>query len=284
MAEGAQDDLKDTTTTDAADQAAPGAEDQAAPPGGEQNPGEDAAPKSALEAARAVMAKGAKDAAAEKPQGESQPAAKADADKTAKPNEAEFDDPSLPFKDHPAYKKWASEHRILKVAKEKNEQAIAQMEPRVKAHDALLNFFDTNGLKQDDVAQGLTIMAAVRNDPAKAYELLAPIVEELRVAVGEKIPADIQARIEGGLIDEASGRELAKQRAAAELARQQSTHLATELRAVLDVYRQRKMNHFMQEDAQRHIASAPAAEDTVNANLRPRVPRLAPKGLTLVPT
>ena len=184
--------------------------------------GEDAAPKTALEAAKAVMAKGAKDAADEaKPQTGEPPTAK-----TEKKVDVEFDDPSLPFKDHPSWKKWSSEHRILKVAKEKNEQAIAQMEPRVKAHDALLNFFDTNGLKQEDVAQGLSIMAAVRNDPARAYELLAPIVEGLRVAVGEAIPPDIQQRIEAGLIDEASGRELAKQRAAADLAKQESARYA----------------------------------------------------------
>ena len=219
-AEVTQDDLKDTTTADAADSAT--VDDKAAPAGGEPKQGEDAAPKTALEAAQAVMAKGAKDAAGEKPQGETQPPAKDAADK-AKPDAD--DDSTLPFKDHPRWKEMSSSNRILKVAKEKNEQAIAQMEPRVKAHDALLGFFDTNNLNQQDVAQGLTIMAAVRNDPAKAYELLAPIVEGLREMVGETIPADIKAKIDGGLIDEATGRELAKKRAEAGLAQSRATAL-----------------------------------------------------------
>lgn len=206
--------------------ATPDVASAAAKPVEGEKKGEDAAPKTALEAAKRVMAKEAKPASEAKPQdGTQAPAEVADADK-AKPTDTEFDDPALPFKDHPAYKKWASEHRILKVAKEKNEKAIADMEPRVKAHDDLLGYFTSNNLNQQDVASGLSIMSAVRNDPARAYELLTPIYENLKAMVGVTLPQDIQARVESGALDAESAQELARSRAAAGLERQRATSMA----------------------------------------------------------
>jgi hypothetical protein len=216
----------DPSTVVAADAApAPDASQDAAPnTGGEQSPegekkGEDAAPKTALEAAQAVVAKERKERSAGEPQ-KGEPGAKPEGEK---PPKVAFDDPNLPFKNHPAYKQWASEHRTLKVAKEKNEAAIAELTPKAKAHDDLIGFFESNSLNQQDVATGLSIMQAMKNNPAQAYEMLRPVYEKLLMIVGETIPADIKARVEAGEISEQAARELAQARAHAGIAQNQAS-------------------------------------------------------------
>lgn len=173
---------------------------------GDKNQGDEAAPKTALEAAKAVMAKEGKDAS-EKPQ-EGEPDAK------AKPEGEGKDDPDakLPFANHQRWKETTSELRILRVAKEKNEEAIKALTPKAQTYDELSNWLQQSNLAKDDFANLLTIGAAVRNEPFKAYELLKPIMDQLEGIVGTKLPADIQAKVDQGLVDPETARDLARAR------------------------------------------------------------------------
>ena len=189
------------------------------PAGGEDDKGKIAEPpKTALEAAQRVMAKEGKQPSDEKPQPDTaKPATEAKPDE--KKGAAEEDDSNLPFKEHPRWKKMSSEHRMLKVAKEKNEDAIKALEPKAKTFDELTVYLRENNLARDDFQQGLTIMAAIRNDPAKAFELLRPVMERLELTVGERLPEDLKAKVEAGTIDADTAKELARTRGAAAIAK-----------------------------------------------------------------
>lgn len=182
---------------------------------GAKTQGEDAAPKTPLEAAKRVMAKEGKPASDAKPQDGTQTPPKAADDKS----KAEDDDSKLPFKDHPTWKKVSSENRTLRKAKELNEVAIKELEPKAKTYDDLNKFFTGNNLSKDDITLGFNVMVAVRNDPAKAYALLQPVMKELEAMVGIAIPPDIQARLDAGVIDAETAQELARTRASDKLSK-----------------------------------------------------------------
>lgn len=191
----------------------PAPEKQEAPKGGETKSGENAAPKTPLEAAKRVMAKEQKQGSETKTQTDAtgKPASE-------KPKDAPDDEENLPFKDHPAYRKVQSENRILKVAQKKNEEAIKALEPKAQTFDELSGYLQENNLGRDDFANGLTIMVAVRNDPAKALELLAPVVSRLQQVVGITLPADLQKRVDSGELTAEAAQAISRSQGEARLA------------------------------------------------------------------
>lgn len=182
-------------------------------PKGEEKSGEDAAPaKTPLEAAKRVMAKEQKQGSETKPQVEAQ-----------KPNpeekpKGEEDDAELPFKDHPTYRKLRSEHRMLRVAKEKNEEAIRSLEPKGKTFDELTTYLQTNNLGRDDFASGLSIMTAIRNDPIKGYEMLKPVLDKLEEQLGIRLPPELKAQVDAGQITPEVALEISRSRSGERIA------------------------------------------------------------------
>lgn len=225
-AESAHQEDQTETSAAAAAQATPAPEEkQAAPapdkappekaPEGESKEGESAAPKTALDAAKRVMAKEQKAGSEAKPQEGEQPKPQAETDKS----KAEDDDANLPFKDHPRWKKMSSENRILQVAKEKNEEAIKALQPKAKGYDDLTGYLRENNLGKEDFSNLLAIGVAVRNNPMEAYRMLKPVMEQLEGLVGERLPPDLQAKVDSGVIDAETARELARTRSAEHLAK-----------------------------------------------------------------
>ena len=230
MAEGTQEVVeKSADTTTPGGEAAPGASKAdaaasggAAPEkGGEKTQGEDAAPKTPLEAAQRVMAKEAKDVSAKPQDGEQSPTK---ATEDAKPKEGEAakgaseDDVPPAVKSSPAYKKLSSENRILQVAKEKNEQAIKDLEPKAKVYEDLSTFIKQGNLSSEDFQSGLTIMRALKMDPPTAYKMLVPVMKELEAAVGVTLPQDLEVEVEAGTISRERAQELSRARADAAIA------------------------------------------------------------------
>lgn len=236
-AEVTQDDVKDKP-----DAAAPGGEaapdkpagdpaDGAAPDkGGEEGKGESAAPKNALEAAQRVMAKEGK-VASDNPQDQKQPDAKVGDDKLkdgeSKPGDEDADVPAN-VKSHPKYRQLSEDLKVERRANRINKDAIAKLEPHAKVGENLSQFINSYGFTQDEFAQGLAIMAATKNDPRKAFELLSPIVEGLRSRVGLVLPDDLQRDVEAGTITPERAQELSRARASSTLDRERAA--ATEAR------------------------------------------------------
>lgn len=191
--------------------------------GGEQaQSSEPGTPKTALEAAERVMerAREASLASAQQPQpGAPQEPLKAQAD------ELKAGDAKLPFAQHPRWKEATSEIRILRVAKEKNEAAIKDLEPKAGTFDQLSGWLRENNLGQQDLTNLFAIGSAVRNDPIKAHELLKPIMEELESMIGERLPQDLQNAVAQGSMTEEAARAIARARGEATIYKGRSESL-----------------------------------------------------------
>jgi hypothetical protein len=119
------------------------------------------------------------------------------------------DDSKLPFHNHPRWKQMLAERDSLKEDASQYQQVVS--------------FMRGNNLNAQEVAQGMQVMALIKNDPLRALEALKPTIEHLRQFAGESLPDDIKQKVDGGFIDHESASELARQRAQAQFmtARQQ---------------------------------------------------------------
>lgn len=199
-------------------EAAPAPDTQQAVPadagdGASQHSEAEDTPKTALEAAERVMerAKEASLASATPQTGTAQETAK------PSPDELKAGDAKLPFANHPRWKEATSEIRILKVAKEKNEGAIKELEPKAQTFDQLSGWLRENSLGKDDLTSLLTIGAAVRNDPQAAYDMLRPIMEELELKVGVRLPQDLENAVAQGQMTQEAAQAIARSRGEATL-------------------------------------------------------------------
>lgn len=119
------------------------------------------------------------------------------------------DDSKLPFHNHPRWKQMLAERDSLKEDASQYQQVAS--------------FMRGNNLSAQEVAQGMQVMALIKNDPLRALEALRPTMENLRRFAGESLPEDIAKKVDDGFIDRDSAAELARQRAQSEFltARQQ---------------------------------------------------------------
>ena len=116
------------------------------------------------------------------------------------PSEPEDDETfnDVPFNEHPRFKKLITERNAYK------EDATQ--------YGKITGFLDQNNVTAEEAAQGLQIMALMKQDPAKALEALQPYVQSLSEVTGATMPDDIQARVNDGYLDEDAGKELARSR------------------------------------------------------------------------
>jgi hypothetical protein len=184
-------------------------------------PDTSAAPKNAFEAVKKVM-EGDR-AAAETAAGKSTatiasaPETKPDAaattqDKTATDDKTaggsrltkeEFD--ALPPK---AQARFNELYREAKTAQTQFERA----KPVVQAFTDLQGWIGRQGMTQEEFTYGLTLIANAKNNPAKAYEMLQPLLGDLRKHVGEELPEDLAAEVEAGTLSKERAQELARRR------------------------------------------------------------------------
>lgn len=110
----------------------------------------------------------------------------------------------------------------------------------------VVNYLSENNLTSEEAANALHTFALAKVDPAKAFAELKPWLQELLVAAGEVLPADIQARVDKQEISAEVGIELSRERAKAKSfearqgfeaqrqARTSQTNLVTELVSTAD--------------------------------------------------
>ena len=127
-----------------------------------------------------------------------------DADAASKDAQQQKVDPSkqaekLPFHNHPRWKEMITERDTLK--------------PKAEQYDKITTFMTNNGLTPAEMAEGMGIMALMKNDPVEAYKLLKQHADKLARFAGEELPEDIQAKMDDGFIDSESAKELARLKA-----------------------------------------------------------------------
>ena len=63
------------------------------------------------------------------------------------------------------------------------------------------------------MADGMKIMALVKNNPIEAFDALKPVVDSLALQAGKVLPDDLKSKVDDGYMDQETANELAKTRA-----------------------------------------------------------------------
>jgi len=111
-------------------------------------------------------------------------------------------DEKLPFHDHPRWKEVVGENQQLKAQKPLIEQA-----------QQLNSFCEQNRITPEELNNSLEFMRLFKTDPEAARKMLEPTWKSLEGYVGNELPADLQAKVVEGKMEEADARELARLRA-----------------------------------------------------------------------
>lgn len=123
-------------------------------------------------------------------------------------------DDNVPFHNHPRWKEIMREREELK--------------QKSKQYEEISEYMRANGLSSGELAQGFEVMALMKNDPARAKEVLNMHMQRLAQFTGEILPKDIQLKLDMGEIDEASATELAALRARSQVSQHQVQQSRTE--------------------------------------------------------
>lgn len=113
--------------------------------------------------------------------------------------------------------------RFQEVIKERNEvrEQLKAVEPELADYRNIVGFMDSNSLKNEEVFEGFKIMAALKNNPALAAQMLAPHIAALNQFLGISLPPNLQKQVEDGLITPEAARQLAA-------TQNQNAHLQTQ--------------------------------------------------------
>lgn len=111
-------------------------------------------------------------------------------------------------------------NEVTSLTKERDE-----LRPQAQQFQQVARFVADAGLSIDEVNRGFDIMAAVKQNPLRAYEMMTPLYEQLQQMVGAVLPNDLREAVDLGRISEAHARELARSRAAATLHEQRSQRI-----------------------------------------------------------
>lgn len=155
------------------------------------------------------------------------------------------DEPEVPkeFHKHPAWKRIIREKEALRGPAEQYRK--------------IEGFMEAQRLSPTEVVEGYRVMALIKNDPAKALEVLTGYVDQLAGLTGRTMPADLAEKVRRGQVDQSTAEELARKRAEGRLTEQQ---LADE----------------RQRDAERRVAeirqAAKGAVERAEASIRERDP------------
>jgi len=94
------------------------------------------------------------------------------------------------------------------------------------------------GLTQDDMAQLFAWPRLLASDPKAAVEQLQKFTAHWQERVGQTLPADLRAKVDDGVLDEATAKEVASLRATSALDKTRYQHEAAEQQRVTTAQRQ----------------------------------------------
>jgi hypothetical protein len=145
----------------------------------------------------------------------------AEADVTAAPEKepvAEFSQEDMK-RFHPK-----TQDRIRQILEQRDHanSIVREAEPKIRAHDKIVDYMGRHGLTPADFDNGMAIMAEAKSgDPRRALELLSPLVKNLMKAAGYDLPEELQAEVREGRLSQQRAQELSVSRAEAQRLQQQ---------------------------------------------------------------
>jgi len=118
----------------------------------------------------------------------------------------------VPFNKHPRFRSLVAEKNELK-------ELAAKLQGDSEQYSKITDFIDKNNLTAKDAVEGFKIMAAIRNNPNTAHDMLSHHLNNVSKITGRVLPEDIQSKVDDGFLDEDAAKELSQARAT--LAREQ---------------------------------------------------------------
>ncbi len=140
----------------------------------------------------------------------------AEADVTAAPEKepvAEFSQEDMK-RFHPK-----TQDRIRQILEQRDHanSIVREAEPKIQAHDKIVDYMGRHSLTPADFDNGMAIMAEAKSgDPRRALELLSPLVKNLMKAAGYDLPDELQAEVRDGRLSPQRAQELSVSRAEAD--------------------------------------------------------------------
>ena len=177
----------------------------------------------------------------------------------------------LPFHNHPRWKEVQAE---LKEAK-----------PAAEEYRKITSFMQSQGLTNQEVAEGFQIMALMKNNPAEAHKRISEYKSRLDAFVGEKLPDPIREKVDNGSIDPETAKEYAALLAQRQLEQQRAEYQQVEFaRQSQDNMRSAVVNWEQQKKAKDPEWSAKEAliTDRVRSLMASEQPNTAEQAVALV--
>ncbi len=140
------------------------------------------------------------------------------------------------------------------------KEQVATVQPAAQQYEKLQSFLASNHLDARSAANALRIAALLqganegRVDPAGVIEELMPLVDQLKSLSGDVLPDDVKKRLDEGVIDDDTAKELAQRRAREVLTQRRASTETRELNTQLQ-----------QTKAQQIYAAVQAWESAVRA-------------------
>lgn len=116
------------------------------------------------------------------------------------------EDTKLEFHKHP---------RFQELVTQKNEatKKVAALEPLAQRAKVLDDYCRDNGISEQHLASFLEYRRLLRDDPAKAFEMIKGDYQALAAYSGEVLAPDLQAKVAAGTLDPADAKEIMSARA-----------------------------------------------------------------------
>lgn len=113
-------------------------------------------------------------------------------------------------------KKRHVKRRLQRLVREKKEleQAVATERGTADNYRQIEAFMASNGITAEQMAEMYRYRALLTHDPLEARKLLQTHIDALDGALGERLPADMQQKVDDGLIDESYAKEIARREGA----------------------------------------------------------------------
>jgi hypothetical protein len=115
-----------------------------------------------------------------------------------KPEEKE----QVPFHEHPRWKEVVSERNDLKAK-------LEETTPLAETARHLQKYCQDHNLSQDELTEALSLAALAKSDVRAFQQKMEERLTDVHVALGNKLPADLQKKVDDGTMDAESAKELA---------------------------------------------------------------------------
>jgi hypothetical protein len=174
------------------------------------------APATPLEAVKAALEATSSSDKTDKPATES-PTRDADA------KESKTSGADEPYEEEDKNFSKVANQRIRTLVEQRNaaQSRLEEVTKTADAYTAVVERVRATGASAAQIDEAMALLTEINRNPIKAFEMLTPIYQSLEQFVGNRLPSDLQEKVDSGHIDEDSAREIARLRNSSKFAETQ---------------------------------------------------------------